>query len=35
MTTTQFPSAAGRTAVAAALAEDASGNDITTAWSVP
>ncbi|MGQ4384731.1 carboxylating nicotinate-nucleotide diphosphorylase [Streptomyces sp. SAS_270] len=35
MATTQFPSAAGRTAVAAALAEDASGNDITTAWSVP
>ncbi|MEH0421133.1 nicotinate-nucleotide diphosphorylase [Streptomyces sp. B21-083] len=35
MTTTQFPSAAGRAAVAAALAEDASGNDITTAWSVP
>ncbi|MBD0740883.1 carboxylating nicotinate-nucleotide diphosphorylase [Streptomyces sp. CBMA152] len=35
MTTTPFPSAAGRTAVAVALAEDASGNDITTAWSVP
>ncbi|MFI9162458.1 carboxylating nicotinate-nucleotide diphosphorylase [Kitasatospora aureofaciens] len=35
MTTPRFPSAAARTAVAAALAEDASENDITTAWSVP
>lgn len=29
MTTTRFPSTAGRTAVSVALAEDASGNDIT------
>ncbi|MER6301995.1 carboxylating nicotinate-nucleotide diphosphorylase [Kitasatospora sp. NPDC001539] len=35
MTTTPFPSAAARTAVAAALAEDAAGDDITTVWSVP
>ncbi|MEU2268238.1 hypothetical protein ABZ568_17880 [Streptomyces olindensis] len=35
MTTTEFPSAAARVAVAAALAEDASGKDITTEWSVP
>ncbi|WP_369167256.1 nicotinate-nucleotide diphosphorylase [Streptomyces sp. R28] len=34
MTTRRFPSAAGRTAVAVALAEDALGRDITTAWSV-
>ncbi|MGA5356613.1 carboxylating nicotinate-nucleotide diphosphorylase [Streptomyces purpurascens] len=32
---TKFPSQAARTAVAAALAEDESGQDITTAWSVP
>ncbi|MEV6683991.1 carboxylating nicotinate-nucleotide diphosphorylase [Streptomyces sp. NPDC051130] len=32
---TDFPSQAARTAVAAALAEDESGQDITTAWSVP
>ncbi|GAA0664118.1 carboxylating nicotinate-nucleotide diphosphorylase [Kitasatospora atroaurantiaca] len=32
---TEFPSQAARTAVAAALAEDESGQDITTAWSVP
>ncbi|MGW2846269.1 carboxylating nicotinate-nucleotide diphosphorylase [Streptomyces sp. NPDC001274] len=32
---TEFPSQAARTAVAAALAEDQSGQDITTAWSVP
>ncbi|MET7970946.1 carboxylating nicotinate-nucleotide diphosphorylase [Micromonospora sp. NPDC005305] len=32
---TEFPSLAARTAVAAALAEDESGQDITTAWSVP
>ncbi|MFG2104613.1 carboxylating nicotinate-nucleotide diphosphorylase [Micromonospora echinaurantiaca] len=32
---TEFPSPAARTAVAAALAEDESGQDITTAWSVP
>lgn len=32
---TQFPSQAARTAVAAALAEDESGQDVTTAWSVP
>lgn len=32
---TEFPSRAARTAVAAALAEDESGQDITTAWSVP
>ncbi|MFF4360258.1 carboxylating nicotinate-nucleotide diphosphorylase [Streptomyces sp. NPDC001604] len=35
MTTTEFPSAAARAAVAAALAEDASGKDITTESSVP
>lgn len=35
MTTTEFPSAAARAAAAAALAEDASGKDITTVWSVP
>ncbi|MFD9791989.1 carboxylating nicotinate-nucleotide diphosphorylase [Streptomyces sp. NPDC059070] len=35
MTTTEFPSAAARAAAAAALAEDASGRDITTMWSVP
>ncbi|MFI6449126.1 carboxylating nicotinate-nucleotide diphosphorylase [Kitasatospora sp. NPDC050543] len=32
---TEFPSQAARTAVAASLAEDESGQDITTAWSVP
>lgn len=32
---TEFPSHAARTAVAAALAEDESGRDITSAWSVP
>ncbi|MER6029813.1 carboxylating nicotinate-nucleotide diphosphorylase [Streptomyces sp. NPDC001851] len=32
---TEFPSQAARTAVAAALAEDESGQDITTTWSVP
>lgn len=32
---TEFPSQAARTAVAAALAEDESDQDITTAWSVP
>ncbi|MBR8642361.1 carboxylating nicotinate-nucleotide diphosphorylase [Streptomyces tuirus] len=32
---TEFPLEAARTAVAAALAEDESGQDITTAWSVP
>ncbi|THA44501.1 carboxylating nicotinate-nucleotide diphosphorylase [Streptomyces sp. A1136] len=32
---TKFPSQAARTAVASALAEDESGQDITTAWSVP
>ncbi|MFI8961074.1 carboxylating nicotinate-nucleotide diphosphorylase [Streptomyces sp. NPDC053493] len=32
---TEFPLQAARTAVAAALAEDESGQDITTAWSVP
>ncbi|UNO43575.1 carboxylating nicotinate-nucleotide diphosphorylase [Streptomyces sp. MST-110588] len=32
---TEFPSQAARTAVAAALAEDESGQDITTVWSVP
>ncbi|MFI9330074.1 carboxylating nicotinate-nucleotide diphosphorylase [Kitasatospora sp. NPDC052868] len=32
---TQFPLAPGRTAVAAALAEDAAEDDITAAWSVP
>ena len=32
---TEFPSQAARTAVAAALAEDESGRDITSAWSVP
>lgn len=32
---TEFPSQAARTTVAAALAEDESGQDITTAWSVP
>ncbi|MEH1127333.1 carboxylating nicotinate-nucleotide diphosphorylase [Micromonospora sp. CPCC 206061] len=32
---TEFPAQAARTAVAAALAEDESGQDITTAWSVP
>ncbi|MFC8294348.1 carboxylating nicotinate-nucleotide diphosphorylase [Streptomyces sp. NPDC057242] len=32
---TAFPSQAARTAVAAALAEDQLGQDITTAWSVP
>ncbi|MET9914083.1 PhzF family phenazine biosynthesis protein [Streptomyces sp. NPDC006476] len=32
---TEFPSQAARTAVAAALAEDEWGQDITTAWSVP
>ncbi|MEU1819318.1 carboxylating nicotinate-nucleotide diphosphorylase [Streptomyces roseifaciens] len=32
---TEFPSQAARTAVAAALAEDESGQDITTAWNVP
>lgn len=31
----EFPSQAARTAVAAALAEDESGQDVTTAWSVP
>ncbi|RZU11669.1 carboxylating nicotinate-nucleotide diphosphorylase [Streptomyces sp. BK239] len=35
MTTTEFPWAAARAAVAAALAEDASGKDITTEWSFP
>jgi nicotinate-nucleotide pyrophosphorylase (carboxylating) len=35
MTRTIFPVAAARRAVAAALAEDASGADITTTWSVP
>jgi nicotinate-nucleotide pyrophosphorylase (carboxylating) len=32
---TAFPSQAARTAVAAALAEDESSQDGTTAWSVP
>ena len=32
---TEFPSQAARTAVAAALAEDESVQDVTTAWSVP
>ncbi|MEI8412487.1 MULTISPECIES: carboxylating nicotinate-nucleotide diphosphorylase [unclassified Kribbella] len=32
---TEFPLQAARTAVAAALTEDESGQDITTAWSVP
>lgn len=32
---TEFPSPAARVAVAAALAEDEAGRDITTAWSVP
>ncbi|MDR7381104.1 hypothetical protein [Promicromonospora iranensis] len=31
---TEFPSRAARTAGAAALAEDESGQDVTTAWSV-
>ncbi len=31
----EFPSRAARTAVSAALAEDESGQDITTEWSVP
>ncbi|MQS10782.1 carboxylating nicotinate-nucleotide diphosphorylase [Streptomyces kaniharaensis] len=35
MTTTEFPWEAARNAVAAALAEDAAGQDITTTWSVP
>jgi nicotinate-nucleotide pyrophosphorylase (carboxylating) len=32
---TELPSRSARTAVAAALAEDESGQDVTTAWSVP
>ncbi|WP_203433878.1 hypothetical protein [Jiangella asiatica] len=32
---TEFASQAARTAVAGALAEDESGQDVTTAWSVP